>query len=109
MALDMQETHAKSYELCGADRYTYNELLDAVGKAVGRKFVPKVRNPLGLMKLITPILQQFKQYPVTMDQIQMLTEESICDSLWRDTFRFELSRLENIIPGYLSKASSHVE
>jgi NADH dehydrogenase len=101
MSLDMLETVGQTYELCGADRFTYLEILDTVGRALGRKSVTKINNPLLLMKLITPILQQFPFYPITMDQIQMLTEENICDGAWRSTFDFEPTRFEAGIASYL--------
>jgi NADH dehydrogenase len=35
-----------------------------------------------------------------MDQIQMLTEESICDGVWRNTFSFAPQRFEEGIAAY---------
>lgn len=101
MALSMPDTIGKTYELCGAERFTYLEILDAIGRALGKSSVHTVKNPLLLMKLITPVLQSCPLYPVTMDQIQMLTEESICDGGWRDTFGFEPQRFEEGITAYL--------
>lgn len=101
LSLDMPETISNCYELCGVDRMTYREMLDAVGRALGKTSVAKISNPMFLMKLITPVLQQFPLYPITMDQIQMLTEESICDCAWRKTFDFEPVRFEAGIAEYL--------
>ena len=96
LALEMPETVGQIYELCGPDRLTYNEMLDTIGRVLGKSHVSKLSNPLGIMKLVVPILQGFSFFPITMDQIAMLTEENICDGRWRETFRFEP---EQFIPG----------
>ncbi len=101
MALEMPETTGKTYELCGPDRFTYNELLDTIGRVLGKSHVAKVHNPLGIMKMIVPIFQRFPSFPITMDQIQLLVEENICDGKWRETFRFEPERFADEIARYL--------
>jgi NADH dehydrogenase len=101
MALGMPQTVGKSFELCGADRLTYLEMIDTIATVLGRSSPVKMKNPLLLMKLATSMLQQFPLYPVTMDQIQMLTEESICDGSWRETFGFEPVRFSEGIASYL--------
>ena len=88
-ALEMPETAGKVHSLCGNDRISYEELLDAVAAAMGRSAPWKPHFPLGLMKLIIPILQHMPQFPITMDQLQMLLEESICDGAWKRVFGFE--------------------
>jgi len=101
LALEKPETAGKTYELCGKDRLTYLELVDAIGRALGKPSVLKVKNPLFLMKLVTPLLEGFPFFPLTSDQITMLLEESICDGSWRETFGFEPTGFEEGIGGYL--------
>ena len=101
LALEMPETAGRTFELCGSDRLSYNEMLDTIGRVLGSPRVPKIHNPLGLMKAVVPLLQGFSFFPITMDQILMLTEENICDGNWRDTFRFEPERFEEGIARYL--------
>ena len=96
IALEMPETIGQTYELCGPDRLTYNEMLDTIGRVLGKPHVAKLPNPLGIMKLVVPLLQRFPFFPITMDQIAMLTEENICDGRWRETFHFEP---EYFLPG----------
>jgi uncharacterized protein YbjT (DUF2867 family) len=103
MALDMMETRGKTFALCGPDRFTYNELLDTICLVLGRPMVRKVPNPLAIMKVVVPILQRFSFFPITMDQIQMLLEENICDGKWRETFRFEPQRFADGIARYLQR------
>jgi NADH dehydrogenase len=101
MALEMPETIGKAYELCGPDRFTYNDILDTIGLVLGKPNVMKLPNPLAIMKVVVPIFQGFSFFPVTMDQILMLVEENICDGKWRETFRFEPQRFADGIARYL--------
>jgi NADH dehydrogenase len=101
MSLDMPETVGRTFELCGPDRLTYNELLDCIGRALGKNRVVKVGNPLSIMKLVVPLFQGISFFPITMDQIQMLVEGNVCDGTWRDTFRFEPERFAEGIAAYL--------
>jgi uncharacterized protein YbjT (DUF2867 family) len=105
LSLEKPETSGKSYNICGPDRLNYLEIVDAVSRALGRHFVLKVKNPLLLMKLVTPILEKFPFYPVTSDQITMLLEESICDGSWQETFGFEPVRFEEGIRMYLGQVN----
>ena len=89
MALEMPETIGGCYELCGNERLTYLELLDVIAAAMGRSAPLKPRLPLGVMKLVIPLMQHLPQFPITMDQLQMLIEESICDGCWRKVFGFK--------------------
>jgi NADH dehydrogenase len=89
MTLEMPDTIGKCYELCGNNRLSYLELLDTIAAAMGRSAPIKPRAPLGLMKMIIPIAQYVPQFPITIDQLQMLIEENICDGCWKKTFGFE--------------------
>ena len=101
LALEQPETVGQCYELCGNDRLSYVELLDAVATAMGKSAPFKLHAPLGLMKLIIPVMQQIPQFPITMDQLQMLIEENICDGRWKLTFGFEPRDLYEGIREYL--------
>lgn len=89
LALEKSETAGHAYNLCGNDRMSYVDLLDSIATAMGRSKPFKPHAPLGLMKLIIPIMQNIPQFPITMDQLQMLLEESICDGAWKSVFGFE--------------------
>ena len=103
LALEQPETVGQCYELCGNDRLSYVELLDAVATAMGKSAPFKLHAPLGLMKLIIPVMQQIPQFPITMDQLQMLIEENICDGRWKLTFGFEPRDLYEGIREYLGQ------
>jgi len=102
LALEMTETIGQCYELCGNDRLSFVELLDAVASALGRSAPVKVRLPLGLMRMVIPVMQQVPQFPITMDQLQMLIEENICDGCWKSVFRFEPRGFREAIREYLA-------
>jgi len=101
-ALELPETVGQTYELCGPDRLSYNELLDTIGRVVGKAAVHKIPNPVGLMKMVVPLLQGFSFFPITMDQIHMLLEENICDGAWQGTFGFMPQSFEGGIRKYLT-------
>lgn len=103
LALELPETVGQCYELCGSDRLSYVELLDAVAEAMGRTAPFKPRMPLGLMQLIIPVMQRIPQFPITMDQLQMLLEENICDGRWQETFSFAPKGFREGIREYLQK------
>ena len=103
LALEMPGTVGQEYELCGADRVSFDELLDLIAAALGRSRPFKPHLPLGLMKLIIPFAQEIPQFPITMDQLQMLLEESICNGDWQKTFGFEPRGLQAGIAEYLHK------
>jgi uncharacterized protein YbjT (DUF2867 family) len=102
-SLEMPETIGKTFELCGPDRLTYNEMLDIIGKTVGRGNVAKLKSPVSLVKLATRMMQGFSFFPITMDQIAMLLAENICDGEWRKTFRFEPTGFAEGIGSYLGR------
>jgi NADH dehydrogenase len=103
LALAMPETIGQAYELCGGDRVSYEALLDMISTALGRPRSFKPHMPLGLMKLAIPLMQKIPQFPITMDQLQMLLEESICGGEWQKIFGFEPRGLQDGIGEYLHK------
>lgn len=100
-ALEIPETTNKTFELCGRDRFTYLELLETIGRVLGKRSVRTVRIPRSLMESLTRHLQHFPLFPITLDQIQTLLEENLCEGTWRETFRFEPAGLEEGIRTYL--------
>lgn len=101
-ALEKPETVGQTYELCGPDRMSYDEIVDTIGRVLGKKQVLKVHNPLCLMRLIVPVMERFSFFPITSDQIAMLVQGNVCDGSWRKTFDFDPIRFEPGIRSYLT-------
>lgn len=101
-ALEMPETAGQTYQLCGEDRLTYRELLDAIAEAMGKRHPFKPALPLSIMKPIIKTLQGISAFPITMDQLQMLLEENICNGDWRKAFPFEPIKFREGIREYLT-------
>lgn len=102
-ALEKQETAGQTYELCGEDRLTYRQLLNAIAEALGKGHPWKPALPLSLMKPVIKALQGFSAFPITTDQLQMLLGENICDGCWRETFDFEPIQFRDGIREYLAR------
>jgi NADH dehydrogenase len=73
-SLAIPQTIGRIYELCGSQRMSYVELLDAVAEALGRSRPLKLHLPLMLMKPLVHALQGFAAFPVTSDN---------CRCYWR--------------------------
>lgn len=101
LALGMPETAGQTYSLCGNNRMSYEELLDMIAAVLGRSRPFKPRLPLRIMTAVIPLLQNIPQFPITMDQLQMLLEESICDGSWKNVFGFEPRDFKAGISAYL--------
>lgn len=102
-ALEQPETAGKVYELCGPDRLTYRELLDTIATVMGKKPPFKPALPLAIMRPVIKALQGISAFPITLDQLQMLLEENICDGCWQKTFAFTPVRFEDGIKEYLTR------
>ena len=103
LALEMPETAGQCYDLCGNNRQSYVDMVDTVASAMGKTAPFKPHVPLGLMRVIIPVMQRVPQFPITMDQLQMLIEENICDGCWQKVFRFEPQDFQKGIQEYLAR------
>jgi len=89
-ALDLPATIKRTYEVGGPEAVTMVELLDLIGRALGRRRVPKIHLPLGAMRPLARLLHPLPGFPVTPDQLLMLGEDSVCDPRpFFETFELE--------------------
>jgi len=77
-ALEMPETVGKAYEVAGPEKLEYNQVLDIIGEALGRR-VRKLHFPLSLMRPLVAGLEKFPSFPLTREQLIMLQEENVGD------------------------------
>jgi uncharacterized protein YbjT (DUF2867 family) len=86
-ALTLPETIGQAYHLGGAESYSYDEILDLTGKALGKDKVHKIHQPVPMVKPIVKLLEDFEKFPLTQDQLNMLLEGNECDiQNWTETF-----------------------
>lgn len=77
VAMPAAEKHL--YEVGGPQALTMEELLDAIGRALGRRHVRKVHVPLAPVRTAARYLHALPGFPVTPDQLLMLEENNTCD------------------------------
>jgi len=86
-ALNDAASIGKSYNCCGPESYSYDELLDVIGQALGKKRVCKLHQPLLLMKPVISMFESIPQFPITSNQLTMLLEGNVCDQqIWAEHF-----------------------
>ena len=86
-ALEMPETVGQTYHCCGPEDYNYDEVVDLVGKALGKDKVCKLHHPLFLMKPAVAVLQNIPRFPITITQMKMLLAGNVCNpGPWAETF-----------------------
>lgn len=102
-ALAMPETVGATYLLGGGESYSYNEILDLTGRALGKAEVCKVRQPLFMIRPMVKMLQGFEKFPITGDQLTMLIEGNVCDpEAWAKTFGLQPLSYADGIAGCLA-------
>lgn len=89
-ALTLETSIRESYELGGAESYTFNRILDLTGRALGRKKVRKIHQPVALVQPIVNLLESFSWFPMTNDQLVMMLEGNVCNpDPWAKAFNIE--------------------
>mgnify|MGYP006291777751 CR=1 FL=1 len=89
-ALTLPQTTGQVYHLGGSKSYTYDELLDLTGKALGKDKVHKIHQPISMVKPMVKMLEGFEKFPLTQDQLTMLLEGNECDiQNWAETFSIQ--------------------
>ncbi len=98
-ALTLPESIGEIYHLGGSKSYTYDEILDLTGKALGKDKVHKIHQPVFMVKPFVKLLEGFEKFPLTQDQLAMLLEGNECDiHNWAETFSIQpISYAEGIV------------
>lgn len=79
-ALTSEKATRGVFELGGPQVYAFNELLDEVGRQLGKKRL-KIHAPLFVGKIMASLFERFlEKPPLTRDQLIMLGEDSVCDN-----------------------------
>jgi len=77
-SLRMPETQGKIYELGGPDRVSYREIFEQAALLSGRK-ARTVSVPASAIRPAVKFLQRFRSFPLTLDELRMLSEDNTCD------------------------------
>lgn len=86
-ALELPETHRRIFFSGGGESYTYDEVLDITGRALGKENVVKLHQPVMVVRPIVRLMEPFKVFPLTLDQLTMLLEGNVGDERpWAETF-----------------------
>lgn len=79
-ALGLPETVGQTYQLGGGESYSYDEILDLTGRAIGREHVTKAHQPLFMVKPMIRLMENSDHFPITSDQLEMLLAGNVCDT-----------------------------
>jgi len=86
-ALALPNTIGQTYQVGGSTNYSYEEILDLTGTAIGKGSVRKLHQPLFMMRPVIKLLEGTAAFPITNDQLTMMLEGNVCDPTeWAQTF-----------------------
>lgn len=89
-ALSMPETVGQTYHLGGGASYSYDEILELTGKALGHEHINKAHQPLFMVKPMVKLMEHSEHFPITSEQVEMLLQGNVCDTTaWTTTFGIE--------------------
>jgi uncharacterized protein YbjT (DUF2867 family) len=102
MAVSDSRYRGAVYEIGGADKLTFNEIIDTLCKVLG-KWRLKVHIPVVLLKPGALLMEAFFPHPlITRDQLLMLQEDNVTDkNALKDVFHIEPVPFEEGIRSYL--------
>ena len=104
LALSKPDSIGQVFHCGGPKQISYNEVLDTIGKVLGKPKVRKLHHPLLLMRPAIRLFEGFTFFPITSGQLQMLLEENCCDpEPWQHFFGIKAQSFEEGIASYLNK------
>lgn len=104
LALSKPNSIGQVFHCGGPERLSYNQVLDSIGKALGKAKVCKLHQPLALMRPLISMMEGFSFFPITKSQLQILLEENCCDpEPWQQFFEIEQQSFAEGITTYLKK------
>jgi NADH dehydrogenase len=78
-SLHMPETQGRVFEVGGPDRVRFGELVESISKHF-EVWPNTMKVSSRFMKPVVKMLQRFRSFPLTVDQLNMLVEDNICDT-----------------------------
>jgi NADH dehydrogenase len=81
LAVNDSATVRRTFDAGGPEPVTLNQLIDIIAAVVGRRRVRKVPLPVAPVAVVTRVLQGLAFYPISTDQLLMLSADNTCDPL----------------------------
>ena len=113
-ALTEPRSFRQVFDVCGPDRLTLKEILNAILKATNQKCL-LIPVPFELSKPVAALMEFVyskllkKPPPLNRDQLQMLQEDNVGESQWTtDLFKLEQTPFLQGIETYLEQPSTRV-
>ena len=103
-ALDDEQAHDQSYDLCGPRIYTLRDLVRYVGEVSG-KVRPIIPLGPGLSRLQATVLEMLPGKLMSRDNLKSMAKDSVCDCPFPTVFGVTPAALEAIAPEYLAPAA----
>lgn len=87
-ALSEPDATGRIFHLGGGHPVAFREIIQIIGKAVGKKKTKTIYVPFGMVKPVAALLGRFPFFPVNVDQLNMLKAGNICpETDYRDVFK----------------------
>lgn len=101
-SLSMPETQRSSYDVGGPDRVRFADILDRIARHY-QLHPNTMKISSTFMKPVVRLLQRFDSFPLTVDQLEMLIEDNVCDTgAFTTTFGIkELESFDAALPSLL--------
>lgn len=101
-ALDTPQSIGQTYHCGGPQSLSYDEILDLVGRTIGKGRVVKLHQPLMLMKPVVAVMESLPAFPITRSQLTMLIEGNEVDPReWSQAFDIDPKKFYAAISSYL--------
>lgn len=93
-SLTKPQTIGENYDLGGPQKMTYFEVVSMIAEAIGTR-KPRVKIPLSIIMIAARLLDWLPVFPITVDEIRMLTagnyiREEAREREWRTTFELPM-------------------
>jgi uncharacterized protein YbjT (DUF2867 family) len=100
-SLDLPETIGQSYDLCGPRVYTLRELVEYVGRLIGRQR-PIIGLGDGLSYLQAFAMELLPVKLMTRDNLDSMKVDSVCACDFPEVFGFRPTAMEAVVPLHLT-------
>jgi len=79
-AVERTDLAGRTFEIGGSEVFSFRQIIDEIGAVLDKRIV-KIRIPRFVFAVPALLLERFRFFPLSRDQLRMLTCDSRCDSL----------------------------